>query len=125
MSINEMLPYALVLIVLIGLFKVRGKVLRAKANKQEKKATALFDARSTIVSDLNYYINNGEEITSKVLNQVISRVKEANKLLNIEYDLIAGSFEVVIKYEDEFVSIHGYTSQPPYNLEHNIHYQIK
>lgn len=125
MSINEMLPYALVLIVLIGLFKVRGKVLRDKANKQEKKSTALFDARSTIVSDLNYYINNGEEITSKVLNQVISRVKEANKLLNIEYDLIAGSFEVVIKYEDEFVSIHGYTSQPPYNLEHNIHYQIK
>lgn len=123
MSINEMLPYVLVIILSLCLLKIYRKAQQRRA-KGEFALEDINQARKYFVLSLQHCIDNGIEIDISQMRQIILDTKEYHPDVSIDYDLVAGSFGVVLKSHGLKRTIYGYTYPPKYELENNMRYVI-
>lgn len=123
MSLAEMLPYVLVIILSLVLLKIYRKAQQRRA-KGEFALQEVIQARKYFVASLQHCIDNGIEITNAVIRQIILDTKEYHPDVSIDYDLIAGSFEIVLQAYGLKRTIYGYSYPPKYELENNMRYVI-
>lgn len=123
MSINEMLPYVLIVILSLCLLKIYRKAQQRRA-KGEFALEEITQARKYFVASLQHCIDDGIEITNAVIRQIILDTKEYHPDVSIDYDLVAGSFEIELKTHGLKRTIYGYSYPPKYELENNMRYVI-
>lgn len=124
MSLAEMLPYVLVIILSLVLLKIYRKAQQRRA-KGEFALQEVTQARKYFVVCLQHCIDNGIEIDMAQMRQIILDTKEYHPDVSIDYDLVAGTFEVELQIHGLKRTIYGYSYPPKYELENNIRYVIK
>lgn len=124
MSILDMLFWGFISAVVVVIYRV----IKSRRQARERGLMAKEDivqARKFMIEELNHCIQDGEVIGASEIKGMIKSVKEYHPDVQIDFDLVAGTFEIELKCFKEKRTIFGYSVPPKYELENNLIYRIK